>query len=184
MTEVQLVELFWNRREEAIAETDAAFGKKLRGLSYRILQNREDSEEVVNDTFLKTWNSIPTARPQNLSAYLCAICRRLSLNMLDWKRAGKRKAEIVAITAEMEQCIPDSREENRLESQQIAEIMNRFLETLPKESRVVFLRRYWFADSVADIAKRYSFTESKVKMQLSRTRARLKDYLEKEGISI
>lgn len=184
MTDDKIIELFWNRSEDAIAETDAAYGRRLRGLSTRILQNPEDAEEMVNDTYMKTWDSIPKARPQYFYAYIAAICRHLSLNLLNWNQAEKRRAEIVAITDEMELCIPDSSQENAIRGKEIGRVLDAFLDTLPKDSRIIFLRRYWFADSVADIAKRFDMTESKVKMQLLRTRSKLKDYLEKEGIQI
>lgn len=184
MTEQQIVDLFWNRSEDAIAQTDAAFGRRLRGISCRIIQNREDAEETVNDAYLKTWNAIPKARPKYFFAYIVAICRNLSLNRLDWNQAAKRNAEIVAITEEMEQCIPDSNEEKLAQRKEMIDALNSFLEALPKESRLIFLRRYWYADSVADIAGRYGMTQSKVKMQLLRTRSKLREYLEKEGIRI
>ncbi len=180
----QIIELFWQRSEDAITETDAAYGRKLRGLSRRILQNQEDSEEVVNDTYFKTWQSIPTNRPAFFYAYIATICRNLSLNLLNWNRAAKRRAEIVTITNEMELCIPDLGQERAMQGKDIAKALDVFLDTLPKESRVIFLRRYWYAESVEDIAKRYGMTESKVKMQLLRTRNKLKDSLEKEGIYI
>ena len=111
MTDYQIINLFWNRDEDAIAETDAQYGRKLRSLSRRILQNPEDSEEVVNDTYMKTWSSIPNARPQYFYAYIAAICRHLSLNLLNWNQAAKRNAEVVSLTEEMAICIPDRKSE-------------------------------------------------------------------------
>lgn len=184
MTDEQMIELLWNRNQDAISEINAAYGSRLRGISRRILQSREDAEEIVNDTYLKTWDTIPSNRPRYFFAYIAAICRHLSLNLLDWNQAAKRKAEIVTITEEMELCIPDSAGERILRGREIAGAMDAFLDTLSKDSRMIFLRRYWFADSIADIAGRYGMTESKVKMQLLRTRGKLKDYLEQEGISI
>ena len=184
MTDNQIIDLFWNRNEDAIATTDAAYGRRLRGLSGRILQNQEDAEEIVSDTYMKTWNSIPKARPRYFYAYIAAICRHLSLNLLNWNQAAKRKAEIVSITEELEQCIPDPGQERSADSKEIIRALNGFLDTLPKDSRLIFIRRYWYADSVSSIARGYGMTESKVKMQLLRTRNRLKDYLEKEGIQI
>lgn len=184
MTDNQIISLFWNRNEDAVAATDAAYGKRLRALSNQILQNREDAEEAVNDTYMKTWDSIPTARPQCLYAYIAAICRNLSLNLLNWKFAAKRRAEIISITEELEQCIPDQSQQRYSDSAEIAEALNGFLEMLSKDSRLIFVRRYWFADSVTAIARRYGMTESKVKMQLLRTRTKLQSYLEKEGIYI
>ena len=184
MTDNQIITLYWNRNEDAIAATDAVYGRKLRGLSGRILQNSEDAEEIVNVTYMKTWDSIPKARPQYFYAYIAAICRHLSLNLLNWNQAAKRKAEIVSITDELEQCIPDPWEERSADSKEIIRALNGFLDTLPKDSRLIFIRRYWYADSVVAIARRYDMTESKVKMQLLRTRNKLKDYLEKEGIPV
>lgn len=184
MTDEQMIELLWNRNEDVIPEINTAYGRKLRGLSNRILQNREDAEEVVNDTYMKTWDTIPKNRPRYFYAYIAAICRHLSLNVLNWNQAAKRKAEIVAITEEMELCIPDSSGENAIRGKEIARVMDAFLETLSEDSRIIFLRRYWYADTVASIAKRYDMTESKVKMQLLRTRSKLRDYLEQEGIQI
>ncbi len=184
MTDDQIIELYWNRSEDAIAQTDAQYGGRLRGLSTRILQNQEDAEEILNDTYMKTWESIPDNRPRFLFAYIAAICRRLAFNLLNWNQAAKRKAEIVAITEEIELCVPDSSQERAARSRELAKVLDDFLATLPQDSRLIFLRRYWYADSVAAIAKRYDMTESKVKMQLLRTRNKLKDYLEKEGVTI
>ena len=184
MTDNQIIDLFWNRNEDAIAATDGAYGRKLRGLSHRILQSLEDSEEVVNDTYLKTWDSIPKARPQHFYAYIAAICRNLSLNLLNWNQAAKRKAEIVSITEELQECIPDAAQDTVSESKEIIRALNAFLATLPEASRLVFIRRYWYADSVAAIAKRYSMTESSVKTQLHRTRNKLYLFLKQEGIYI
>lgn len=184
MTDNQIIDLFWNRNEDAIAVTDAAYGRRLRGLSGRILQNQEDAEEIVSDTYMKTWDSIPKARPRYFYAYIAAICRHLSLNLLNWNQAAKRRAEIVSITEELEQCIPDPGQERSADSKEIIRALNGFLDTLPKDSRLIFIRRYWYADSVSSIARGYGMTESKVKMQLLRTRNKLKDYFEKEGIQI
>lgn len=184
MTDDQIIELYWNRSEDAIAQTDAQYGGRLRGLSARILRNQEDAEEVLNDTYMKTWESIPHERPRLFFAYIAAICRRLALNRLNWIQAAKRNAEIVAITEEIELCVPDPSQERADRGRELAKVLDDFLDTLPEDSRLIFLRRYWYADNVAAIAKRYDMTESKVKMQLLRTRNKLKDYLEKEGVTI
>ena len=184
VTDHHSVSLFWNRDEDAIAATDALYGRKLRSLSRRILQNPEDSEEVVNDTYMKTWSSIPDARPQYFYAYIAAICRHLSLNLLNWNQAAKRKAEVVSLTEEMAMCIPDRKQEAETDAMEIGKILDAFLESISQESRVIFLRRYWFCDTIAEIAERYSISESKVKTRLHRTRTQLAGYLDKEGISI
>lgn len=184
MTDSQIIELYWARSEDAISQTDAAYGKKLHMLAQRIVQNFEDAQECVNDTYLKTWQTIPPQRPNYFFAYLAKICRNFALGVLDWKSAAKRKGELVSLTAEMEQCIPDPAHERKLEGQELGELLNRFLEGLSYENRVIFLRRYWYLDTVEEIADRYGFSQSKVKTQLHRTRAKLHAFLEKEGIRI
>lgn len=184
MEDTKIMELFWARNEDAIAATDAAYGRKLRTLASRILNNREDAEESVNDTYLKTWQIIPPQRPTYFYAFIASICRHLAFHKVDWKQAAKRKAEVVALTEEMELCIPDTRRAREMEAKEIGKALNVFLEGLPKETRLIFLRRYWYADTIGEIAARYGITESKVKMQLSRTRAKLCTYLEQEGISV
>ena len=184
MEDIKIIELFWARNEDAIAETDAAYGRKLRALANRILSNREDAEESVSDTYMKTWETVPPQRPAYFYAFIASICRHLSFHKLDWKQAAKRNAEVVALTDEMEQCIPDASHEREMESKEIGRLLNTFLAALPKETRLIFLRRYWHVDTIAEIAARYGITESKVKMQLSRTRAKLGTYLEQEGIQV
>ena len=138
----------------------------------------------MNDTYMSTWRAIPPHRPNYFFAFLAAICRRLSLNRLDWKTAAKRKAEVVSLTQEMALCIPDRSRDRELEAKELGRLLDAFLESLPKDSRLIFLRRYWYADTIAEIAQRYGMTESKVKMQLSRTKDKLRTYLEKEGIRV
>ena len=184
MEDAKIIELFWTRNEDAIAETDASYGRKLRTLASRILDNREDAEESVSDTYLKTWEIIPPQRPPYFYAFIASICRHLSFHKIDWKQAAKRNAEVVALTAEMEMCIPDTSRDRELEATEIRNVLNAFLESLPKEARLIFLRRYWHMDAIAEIAARYSITQSKVKMQLSRTRAKLRTFLEQEGIVV
>ncbi len=184
MNDAGISELYWQRNQDAISETDRAYGRRLFGLAEGILRNAEDSQECVNDTYLKAWVTIPPQRPKYLFAYLAAICRNLAFGRLDWKNAAKRKAEVVSLSEEMERCIPDRGQEGRFESRELGRVLNAFLESLSQESRVIFLRRYWFCDSIGDIAKRYGYTESKVKVRLHRTRAQLSAYLEQEGITV
>ena len=184
MEDKRIIELFWARNEDAIAETDATYGRKLRALANKILNNWEDAEESVSDTYMKTWEIIPPQRPAYFYAFIASICRHLSFHKVDWKQAAKRNAEVVALTDEMELCIPDTSRDRELEGKELGRIMNAFLESLPKDTRLIFLRRYWHVDTIAEIAARYGMTESKVKMQLSRTRAKLCSYLESEGIYV
>ncbi|MBQ7001930.1 MAG: sigma-70 family RNA polymerase sigma factor [Oscillospiraceae bacterium] len=184
MEDAKIIELYWARNEDAIAQTDAEYGRRLHTLANRLLQDHEDAEESVSDTYMKTWNAIPPSRPAHFYAFLASICRHLSLNKLDWKQAAKRKAEVVFLTQEMELCIPDTSRDRAMEGKEIGKSLNRFLESLPRESRLIFLRRYWYVDTIAEIAQRYGMTESKVKMQLSRTKDKLRRHLEREGITV
>ena len=184
MDDEKIIQLYFQRREDAIQETDTAYGRKLFCLSNRILRCQEDAQECVNDTYWKTWNTIPPQKPQYFYAFLSAICRRISFNKIDWQSAAKRNGEVVALTEEMAMCIPDLKGQCELEGKELGKLLDRFLQDLPKESRLIFLRRYWYVDTIAQIAARYGMTESKVKMQLSRTRAKLQTYLESEGIYV
>lgn len=184
MEDSKILDLYWKRDEEAIVQTELTYGQKLHGLSYRILANHEDAQECVSDTYLKAWQTIPPQRPTYFFAYLAKICRFLCFGRLDRMHAAKRRAELVQLTSEMEMCIPDHRQDMDLSEEALGELINQFLEGLNRESRVIFLRRYWYADSVKDIATACGISESKVKTQLHRTRLKLRTYLQKEGITV
>lgn len=184
MEDSELIALYWARDERAISETDAAYGRRLLALADRILQSREDAEESVSDTYMKTWNTIPPQRPNHFFAFLAKICRNTALGCLDWKNAAKRSAEVVSLTGELELCVPDRSQERKLESRELGRVLNAFLESLPRESRLIFMRRYWYADSIAEISARYGISESKVKTRLHRTRRKLRGFLEGEGICV
>lgn len=184
MTDPQIIALFWDRNEDAIRETDAAYGRRLHSLSDRILHSDQDAQECVSDTYMKTWETIPPLRPSYFFAYLAKLCRNFSLSRLQWYSAAKRNAEVVTLTQEMEECIPDRAQERKLEGEEIGRLLDLFLEGLSPDNRLIFLRRYWYADPVHEIADRYGITESKVKTQLHRTRKKLQLFLEKEGIRV
>ena len=184
LEDIQIIALYWDRNEDAIRETDIAYGSKLHGLAHRIVCNHQDAQECVNDTYLKTWDTIPPQRPNYFFAYLAKICRNLALSVLEWKSAAKRSGEVLSLSQEMEMCIPDPAYERRLEGEELGELLNRFLEGLSYENRVIFLRRYWYLDTIGEIAERYGISQSKVKTQLHRTRAKLHAFLDKEGIRV
>lgn len=184
MTDTQIIELYWNRQEEAISETAAVYGSRLLGLSKSILMDSGDAQECVNDTYLRTWDAIPPEKPKKLFSFLACICRNLSFNRLDWQKAAKRRAEVVALSEELEQCIPDTMAEAHFQSQHLRNLLNTFLASLSEENRLIFLRRYWYGEPVSQIAKQMHIGESKVKVQLFRIRGKLREVLTKEGISI
>lgn len=184
MDDKQILDLFFVRNEDAIRYTDNTYGRRLFILADNIVNNDQDAEESVSDTYLKAWETIPPQRPTYFFAYLAKICRHYALGRLDWKNAAKRKAEVVSLTLEMELCIPDNARDRELEGKELGRVLNAFLRTLTPENRMVFLRRYWYVDTVAEIAVRYGISESAVMTRLSRTRKKLSEYLQKEGISV
>ncbi len=184
MEDGEIVLLLREREEQAIEEMKKLYGSRLLGIALAILENREDADECLSDTLWKAWKAIPPAQPVSLFAYLARICRNTALDRLDYRNSGMRKGIMLELTAELEQCIPDRMKEAELEGRELAAALNRFLEGISKEKRFIFLRRYWYGDSVAVIAERYHIGESKVKTTLFRTREKLRKFLEKEGIMI
>lgn len=184
MNDEQIIQLFFTRDEDALRQTDCRYGASLRRLSENIIRNREDAQECVNDTYLKAWETIPPARPGHFFSYLAKICRNLAFDRLDWNNAVKRKAEVVALTQEMEECIPGAMQNENADGADISRLVGAFLQGQTRENRMIFVRRYWYGDSVSEIAQRFEISQSAVLMRLSRTRSKLASYLKKEGISV
>ena len=182
MNDHNILDLFFAREEAAIEHTRAKYGGRLFTTANHILRNDQDAEESVSDTYLKAWETIPPQRPQYFFAYLAKICRNFALKRLEWNTAAKRKADVISLTQELELCIPDRFQE--IDSLELGQILDAFLRELSPDNRLVFLRRYWFGDSIGEIAARYTISESAVNMRLNRTRAKLRAYLEKEGITV
>lgn len=186
MEDHRIVELYLKRDETAINRTAEKFGGRLRALAFGIVGDRQTAEECENDTYLEAWNRIPPHEPYGyLYAFLARITRHISLNCCRERSRLKRSALICQLTAEMEQCIPAPDDvQCRIDEMALREAINGFLSTLKEEKRNIFLRRYWYLDSVADIAKRFGLSESKVKTTLFRCRGQLREYLEQEGYVI
>ena len=186
MEDDQIIGLYWERSEAAISETAKKYGRYCRRIAFNILQNDTDSEECVNDAYLRAWNVIPPHRPNSLSAYLGKITRNLSLNRYRHNTAQKRGLwQTSAILDELEDCVPAPGDvEQIVDDIVLVEVLNRFLAALPEDSRKVFMRRYWYFNSVKEIAKGFGMSESRVKMTLLRARNSLKAQLEKEGITL
>lgn len=183
MEDETIIALYWHRSQQAIAETKKKYGSKLTGLAQRILSCLEDAEECVSDTYLTAWNTIPPQKPVYFFAYLAQITRRFAFGRLDYRRADKRNGRLVELGQELEECLPGSvSAEDRVEQKQIIQAINRFLRSLPEEKQLLFLRRYWYADSIAQLSKTFHQSESKVKSTLFRIRKKLKEALEQEGV--
>ena len=184
MEDSKIIELFFARNEDAIRHTDDTYGRRLFMLADNIVKNDQDAEESVSDTYMKAWDTIPPRRPNHFFAYLAKICRHFALGRLDWNNAAKRKAEVVSLTQEMEGCIPDRSRDAQMTGRELGMLLDTFLRSISPENRMVFLRRYWYVDTIAEIAVRYGISESAVNMRLNRTRAKLSAFLEKEGIRV
>ena len=186
MDDRQIINLFNERSEAAISETAAKYGKYCHAIAYNILYNEEDTEECVNDTYLKAWETIPPQEPNILSAFLGKITRNLAISKYRYYNSKKRgNGQVTLALEELAECIPSqSSTEQAVSDKLLVEAINRFLEELSLEKRKVFLQRYWYLHSVSEIAKEFSISESKVKMILLRVRGKLKQFLEKEGYSI
>ena len=184
MDDSKIIELFFARNEDAIKHTDDTYGRRLFHLADNIVHNDQDAEESVSDTYMKAWDTIPPQRPEHFFAYIAKICRNFALKRIDWQKAKKRNAEVVTLTQEMENCIPDTYRDMEADTRELGRILDAFLRTLTPENQMVFLRRYWYVDTIAEIAARYGISESAVQMRLNRTRSKLAMYLAKEGIKV
>ena len=186
MEDQQIIDLFWERSENAIAAVAEKYGAYCRKIADNILSSHEDAEECVNDTYLSAWNSIPPDRPERLGAYLGRITRNLSLNRAKYYHTEKRGAgQRDLVLSELEDCIPaETSVEQEMDQRFLVEAIEGFLWKQPIQKRNIFVCRYWYLTPVKEIAKRYGMSESKITTLLFRMRKELKGYLEKEGIAI
>ena len=184
MDDQHIVELYWARDEEAIRHTADRYGQYCYAIAYNILSVREDSEECVNDTYLDAWNSMPPHRPNILSAFLGKITRRIAIDRWREGRAQKRGGGEMALALdELSECVASQSDVTReVETLEVAAGVQKFLNTLPDTERRIFVRRYWHMESVASLAARFGYGQSRVKSMLHRTRAKLRRYLEEEGL--
>ncbi len=186
MTDAKILDLYWEREEQAIYESQKAYGKYCYHVAWNILYSREDSDECVNDTWLRAWNAIPPKRPGKLALFLGTITRNLSLDRWKERRAMKRgKGEMELALDELAECLPDRRStEEEVEAAELERMLNDFLQRLPERECNIFLRRYWYVEEYSDIARRYDMKLNTVKTSLFRTRGKLREYLEREGVII
>lgn len=185
MEDTEIVELYWIRSERAIAESYKKYGAYCFAVADNILKSAEDSRECVNDTWLRAWNVIPPKRPDVLRMFFAKITRNLSLDKIRRKNAVKRGGGVGEVTAELEECVTGVVFiEDTLDEKLLSESIDGFLRGIPKRDRQFFLRRYFFAEAVSDIAKRFGASENTVSVSLHRTREKLKKHLEKEGFFV
>ncbi len=178
-----IVDLYWQRNEQAISETAAKYGNYCYSIAYGILNNKEDAEESVNDTYNDAWQCIPPHRPSVLSTFLGKITRRISIDRFRYRTAKSRGGgEMPLVLEELLDCVASDEDIiEEMERSRLSEVINAFVLSLPKTEKKVFLCRYWYMDSIDSIRKQFGFSESKVKIMLYRTREKLRTILVKEG---
>lgn len=182
MEDYQIVELYWQRSENAINETDRKYGRVLKRTSYSLLSSNEDAEECVNDTYLAAWNRMPDERPTYLGAFLTKIIRNISVSRYRSKHREKRGG-VGNLTEELLECIPDkSSIETDFDNDRLKDALNNFMISQSEEKRAIFIRRYFWSEDISDIALAIGISESKVKTTLFRMRIALRDILEREEL--
>lgn len=185
MEDQQIIDLYFARSESAITETDRKYGRYCHSIAYNILEDHEDAKEIVNDTYLKAWNTIPPNRPDPLKPYVGMISRHLSLDRYEEYHTQKRGGQVPLVLEELAECIPDNDSREDIgESVALKDALAKCIRSLPDKTQMIFLRRYWYASSVAEIAEEYGMRENSVNVLLHRTRKKLKDHLQKEGFDL
>ena len=182
MNDRQIVQLFWERSDSALQQVQQRYGDAMFSISYNILQNREDAEECVNDAYLGLWNAIPPARPQSLFSYACKVTRNISLTKRKHNTADKRNMYAVVSLETVGDCISSNvTVSDEMEGEELTRIWNDWLETLSRENRYVFMRRYWYMDPVAQIAKNMKLSQAAVYLLIDRMKKSLIKYLKQRG---
>ena len=183
MVDDEIIEMYWNRKENAIKETDKKYGKYCHTISFNILQNKEDSKECVNDTYLQIWNNIPPERPNKFKVYLGKITRNIALNLFEKKRALKRDYRVEIALEELNECIEsEDNLETEIDFNELINNLNIFLSNLTQEKRRIFIQRYWYLYSIKEISLSNHTSESNIKVMLLRIRKQLKDCLKDGGL--
>lgn len=185
MDDTRIINLYWERDEAAIKETSSKYGRLCAYIANNILSCHEDSEECVNDTYLAVWNTVPPQRPNRFSVFVSRITRNLALKKFEYLSAAKRNPHAITSFEELEDCVSGTDQiESEIEKKLIESTINHFLYQQGEEKRNVFIRRYWYFDSIECICKCTGFSQSKVKSMLYEMRQKLRKYLESEGIEV
>lgn len=181
----KIIDLFFAREEQAIIALSEKYGTVCSRIARNILQNDHDAEECVNDTYLAAWNTIPPQKPDLLRTYIFRIVRNIAIAKYHTNTAKKRNSYYDVALEELESClIASNTVEQEIEVNELSQLIDSFLDTLDKESRIMFVRRYWYSDSISDIAEKFQISSNNVSVRLSRIRGRLKKHLKKEGFEI
>ncbi len=184
MEDKEIINLYYNRDEQAIKQTDIKYGLLCRAIAMNILSKREDAEECVNDTYLAAWNSMPPQKPTSLKTFLGRITRNISISKFRANHAKKRYSSLEIMLSELDDCIPDTfNVEEQFEETMLSEYISNWLDSLNDEDRAIFVRRYWYGDSCKTLARKCGFTQNKMASHMFKLRVSLKSFLEKEGVS-
>lgn len=181
MDDGQIVNLFYERSDRAIAELSAKYGKLCLKIANNILNDARDAEECVNDAYLGAWNSIPPQRPDPLRPYICRIVRNLSLKKFRANSAQKRRSSCAISLSELEDCIPDDSFFEHISASELSAHINEFVSALDRDDRVMFVKRYWFSEPLSEISEAFGITEHNASVRLGRMRGRLRKYLNDRG---
>lgn len=184
MDDKQIIRLFFERSEQAITELSQKYGVLCLQLAENILNDYHDAEECVNDAWFGAWNSIPPQSPDPLRAYICRIVRNYSLKKLRANTAIKRGSRFEVSLSELEDCVSDQTLDEQLSISELSAQINAFLSALPKDDRVMFVKRYWFSESLSEIANTFHITENNVSVRLCRIRGKLHQYLDHKEANI
>ncbi|MBQ8232399.1 MAG: sigma-70 family RNA polymerase sigma factor [Lachnospiraceae bacterium] len=185
MEDERIIQLFFARSESAIGELHNKYGKTCHKLSANILRNIQDAEECVNDAYLGVWNTVPPTHPNPLLTYVCRIVRNLSIKRYRSNTAMKRNSTYDVAISELEGCLASDRTvEEEVDAKELKGMLNAFLDSLSRENRVIFVRRYWFSETYEQIAKRVGLSEKNVSVRLTRIRKQLREYLEERGVAV
>ena len=184
MDDTEIIDLFFERSEKAISELSAKYGKLVYSIAENALHNREDAEECVNDTYLGVWNAIPPQRPISLLAFVCRIARNISITRYTRDPSRQNGASDVCFD-ELQECIPSNETvEARYDADELSRLIDGFLDELDRKNRMLFVRRYYYMDSFADVAAAAGMKEGAVRTRLSRLRGKLKEFLESRGVDV
>lgn len=178
-----IIELLERRDEEALNILHREYGGYCHAIIIRLLGDEQEAEEALSDVWLQVWNSIPPSRPRHLKAYLAKTARNIAINRIRYNSTAKRSCATVMLD-ELADCIPDRAWEDRVQAGELRELLSEFLHTLPREERTVFIRRYWFGETVSELAQEFRCSESRIKSLLHRLRKRLRKHLEEEGLQV
>lgn len=183
MEDAKIIQLYWDREESAITQTKQKYGNSMEQLAYRLLFDRQDTEECCSDTYWELWNELPPNRPMRFKAFIMRICRCNAISRLEKKEAKKRKCVIVELTKELEETIPDRTLRDAATESELAMYIQEYLKGIPSNKRILFVRRYWYGDSIRELAETFHMSQSGIKVSLFRMREQLKEHLIRHGMN-